>query len=238
MNEISREFNPSITQPHYFIRNRLLNTIRLLAPQLEGRMIDFGCGQKPYKTLFTVNEYIGVDFDNPGHPHGQEAIDVFYDGKTIPFPDAYFDSVFSSEVFEHIFNLPEILRELNRVLKPGGKILITCPFAFCEHEVPNDFARYSSYAIHYLMTSNGFEVMEQVKTGNSSETISQLLLMYLHQHMYPKLKNIPLVRSAFRLFFYTTINLITILMSRILPSGKDLYMNNVLLCKKSNNPVP
>jgi ubiquinone/menaquinone biosynthesis C-methylase UbiE len=80
-----------------------------------------------------------------------EQIDVFYDGRKIPFEDEYFDAVFSTEVFEHIFNLEEILKEINRVMKVSGKILITCPFAICEHEVPNDFARYSSYAINIFL---------------------------------------------------------------------------------------
>lgn len=196
--------------------------------------MDFGCGQKPYRSLFLVDEYIGVDFENPGHPHINESIDIFYDGKTIPFPDESFDSIFSSEVFEHIFNLPEIIKELNRVLKPGGNILITCPFAFCEHEIPNDYARYTSYAIRDLFIKNGFEVIQQVKTGNSIEALSQMYLMYLHQHINSKLRKIPVVRSVFRLFFYTTTNIGALILGRIFPPGKDLYMNNVLLCRKIN----
>jgi SAM-dependent methyltransferase len=235
MNGIPEDFNPPITQPHYLIRNRLLNTINELAPNLNGRLMDFGCGQKPYKSLFSVDEYVGVDFENPGHPHINESIDVFYDGKTIPFSDKSFDSIFSSEVFEHIFNLPEIIKELNRVLKVGGTILITCPFAFCEHEVPNDYARYTSFAIRDLFISNGFEIIQQVKTGNSIEALSQMYLMYLHQHINSRLKKIPVVRSAFRLLFYTSTNIGALVLGRIFPKGKDLYMNNVLLCRKTNN---
>lgn len=235
MKGVSSEFNPPITQPNYLIRNRLLRGIEQLVPELKGRMMDFGCGQKPYKSLFTVDEYIGVDYDNPGHEHTNEAIDVYYDGKTIPFANEYFDSIFSSEVFEHIFNLPEIIKELNRVIKINGLILITCPFAFCEHEIPNDFARYSSYAIKHLFVQNGFEVLIQLKTGNSLEAISQLRLTYIHQHITPVVRKIPVLRSVFRLFTYTTINLLTLLASKILPPGKDLYMNNVLLCRKLKN---
>jgi SAM-dependent methyltransferase len=237
MNGISKEFDPSITKPNYLIRNRLLKSIQKLAPQLKGRLLDFGCGQKPYRSLFTVEEYIGLDFENPGHPHANESIDVFYDGKQIPFPNDHFDSIFSSEVFEHIFNLPDILKELNRVLKTNGSILITCPFAFCEHEVPNDYARYSSFAIKHLFIQNGFEIIEQIKTGNSVEALSQLQLMYLHLHINSRLKNIPVIRSGFRLIFYTIINLSALLFGSILPAGKDLYMNNVLLCRKINNPT-
>lgn len=235
MTGISKEFDPSITQPNYLIRKRLLQNISLLSPQLKGRLLDFGCGQKPYKILFSVNEYIGIDFENPGHSHANESIDVFYDGKKIPFPDADFDSIFCSEVFEHIFNLEEILRELNRVLKLKGVMLITCPFVFCEHETPNDYARYTSFAIKHLLTKNGFEIMTETKSGNSIESISQLRLMYYHQHIYPKLKKIPILRSAFRVIVYSAINITTLIFSRIFPQGKNLYLNNIVLCRKTHN---
>ena len=232
---IPADFKPSITQPHYLIRNRLLEAIIPLASQLKGRMMDFGCGQKPYYNLFSPKEYIGVDYNNPGHPHDNEAIDVYYDGKTLPFQNDHFDSIFSSEVFEHIFNLPEILKELNRVLKKDGLMLITCPFAFCEHEVPNDFARYTSFAMKHLLTQNGFEIVTQLKTGNSIEAISQLQLTYIHQHITPIVRKVPVVRSIFRFFTYSIINISALLLGRILPGGKDLYLNNVILCRKAQN---
>lgn len=235
---IAADFKPSITQPHYLIRNRLLEAITSLAGQLKGRMMDFGCGQKPYYSLFNVDQYIGVDFENPGHSHANEAIDVFYDGKTIPFEREYFDSIFSSEVFEHIFNLPDILKELNRVLKVDGLMLITCPFSFCEHEVPNDFARYTSFAIKHLLQQNGFEIVQQVKTGNSIEAISQLQLTYIHQHITPVVRKVPVVRSVFRFVTYTSINITALVLGKIFPAGKDLYMNNVVLCRKVQNIAP
>lgn len=233
MSRIAAAFNPGITQPQYFIRQGLLQQIRALAPRLSGRLMDFGCGAKPYQSLFSVAAYIGVDYENPGHPHLNEQIDVFYDGKTIPFENDHFDSVFCSEVFEHVFNLPDILKELNRVLKPGGLMLITCPFAYCEHEVPHDFARYSSFGIRHLLQEHGFEIVEQHKTGNSVQTIHQLLQIYLHQHVVAKFKNIPVLRSVLRFGIYTSLNISGAFWSWLLPAGNDLYLNNVVLCKKA-----
>src|SRR5438309_1381662 len=193
MSGISAQFKPPLTQSNFLIRNRLLQAIQKLAPELNGRLLDFGCGQKPYRTLFNVKEYIGVDFENPGHPHENEAIDFFYNGTQLPFEAGQFDSIFTSEVFEHVFNLPDILKELNRVLKVHGMLLVTCPFAFCEHEVPNDFARYTSYGLTSLLQQNGFEIVRFLKTGNTHEAITQLRLVYIHQHTTPWFKNIPVV---------------------------------------------
>jgi len=234
-NNLAYEFDPGISFPAYLTRNRLLRSIKKYAPLLKGRLMDFGCGTKPYRSLFTVDEYTGLDFENPGHPHLNEQIDVFYDGKHIPFAGETFDAVFSSEVFEHVFNLEEVLKELNRVMKTGGSILATCPFSICEHEVPNDFARYSSFGLRSLFERHGFEVVHQDKTGNAVETVFQLWIMYIHQHINPKFRKIPGVRSAFRFFSYTGLNILALVFSRILPRRQDLYLNNVILCKKVRN---
>lgn len=229
---ISSEFNPSIIQANYLIRKHLLRAFTRLAPRLSGRMMDFGCGSKPYKSLFSVEEYLGVDYENPGHPHLNEQIDVFYDGRSLPFPDNHFNSAFSSEVFEHIFNLQDILKELYRVIKTDGLLLISCPFAYCEHEVPHDFARYSSFGLRHLLEQNGFEIIEQEKTGNSIETIHQLALIYLHFNVYKWVKNIPVVRSMVRILFNGGFNISARLLSFLLPNDKSLYLNNIVLCKK------
>lgn len=229
---MNKEFDPSVIAPNFLVRKRLLESFARLAPLLKGNLIDFGCGSKPYKSLFDVSEYIGVDYENPGHPHLNEQIDVFYDGKVLPFEHDRFDAAFSSEVFEHVFNLPEIIKELNRVLKTNGLLLLSCPFSYCEHEVPHDFARYSSFGIRHLLEQNGFEIIQQEKTGNSIEAVHQLLSIYLYFNIFKWVKKIPVVRSVFRFLVFGGLNLWTLLLSKILPQDKSLYLNNIVLCKK------
>lgn len=53
--------------------------------------------------------------------------DVFYDGENIPFLDQSFDSILATEVLEHVLNLDDVLKEFNRILKPGGLILASAP---------------------------------------------------------------------------------------------------------------
>jgi len=229
---IPYDFNPNITFPAYLVRNRLLKGISKYATDLKGDLLDFGCGSKPYRDLFTVNSYTGVDIENPGHSHANEQIDFYYDGKKLPFEEKRFDSVFTTEVFEHVFNLPEILPDINRVMKINGQILITCPFAICEHEQPNDFARYSSFALKDIMKKNGFEVVRFEKLGNSVETVTQLWIMYLHINIHPYIRKVPLLRSAYRFITYTSLNIFALLFGKIFPEGQELYLNNLILCKK------
>ena len=162
---------------------------------------------------------------------------MFYDGKKIPFENNYFDSVFSSEVFEHVFNLEEMLKELNRVTKMGGKMLITCPFAIAEHENPNDFARYTSFGLTHLFKKYGFEVIEFIKAGTSVEVVFQLWIMYVYLNLPTwTTKNIVfrIFRKGFIVVFCSLSNLLALFLSWLLPDKKinALYLNNVVLVKK------
>jgi len=214
----------------------LFRKIKKYSLQLNGRMLDFGCGSKPYKSLFTnVSEYIGLDYESEGHAHTNESIDVMYDGKKIPFPDAYFDSVLSSEVFEHIFNLEEIIPEISRVMKKQGKILITCPFVWQEHEIPVDYARYTQFALKYLLEKKGFKILMQDKTGDFTMAIYQMRMVYINEHFIPA---IPLLGKS--KFFRNNIPPIInpVLNSWfsfwhwVLPKRDVLYLNNIILAEK------
>lgn len=229
---MTNEFQPSVFHPYYFIRRGLVSKIRQYKDVLHGKLLDFGCGSKPYKTLFNVKEYIGVDFVNEGHPHDNEQIDIFYDGKTIPVASDHFDSALSSEVFEHVFNLEEVLSELHRVLKSGATLLVTCPFMWKEHEVPNDFARYTQFALKHLLTKHGFRVETLDKSGNFVEVIFQLQVLYFYDNWYPKVRKIPVANFLFRCIFIALPNLAGRLFSKILPAKKQMYFNNIVVATK------
>jgi len=229
---IGTDFNPRISAGPYLFRNRLLEGLSRHVHKLNGRMLDFGCGAKPYKAIIDVQQYIGLDFPSEGHDHTNEVIDVFYDGKTIPFEDNYFDSIFSSEVFEHVFNLEEILNELFRVLKPGGIILITCPFAIGEHEQPNDYARYTSFALKHLMRKAGFDIIHYEKLGGSIDAIVQLRLTYFQLSIMPYFEKIPLLRSLIRKSTNTLMNTYANIHGKIFPLSNYLYLNNLIICGK------
>lgn len=195
-------------------------------------MVDLGCGTKPYVQEFiNVNEYIGLDIEHSGNQDSKSLVDVFYDGKKFPFENNSVDGVFSSETFEHIFNLEEIIGEINRVLKKDGLLLATCPFLWPEHEVPYDYARYTSFAIKNLLERNGFEIVAFEKTGNFFTAMLQMQALYL----YFFINRIPLINGLFFVLFISPIFIVGSFLNKILPKfmkRKDLYLNNVILAKK------
>ena len=106
-------------------------------PSGEIRILDFGCGSKPFRKYFQDIDcnYIGLDV-YPG-----EQVDVVYDGAHIPLEDGSIDLVFSVSVFEHVADLDTSLKEIARVLKPKGMLISLVPFINHVHGVPFDFHR-------------------------------------------------------------------------------------------------
>jgi SAM-dependent methyltransferase len=183
--------------------------------------------KKGSRYLQKIN-YIGLDMQQTGHNHSFSEVDVFYDEKKIPFEAETFDAVFSGEVFEHIFNLEEMLDELHRVLKKDGKMLITVPFIWGEHERPYDFARYTSFGIKDILEKKGFRVITSEKTGKASESILQLYTAYLH-NFFP---NNRVAKVILTFVFIFPIHFIGGIFTLILPKNKDIYFNNVVLVQK------
>jgi SAM-dependent methyltransferase len=216
--------------PLYIIRRNLFLSINNSAKYLYGRMMDFGCGCKPYENLFEVKEYIGVDIKVSGHNHMNSKVDIYYDGTTLPFNDEYFDSVFSSEVFEHIANINEILKEINRVMKPGGKLLATTPFVWPEHEVPYDNYRYTSFGMKHLLESNGFNVLSIAKVGGTIDVLTQLLTFSILNRLLSLPRPLGIFIGA---FVIPPINIFGVLMSKLFNKGDTLYLNLVVIAEKN-----
>ena len=226
------QFNPKILgiffNPFYFARKGLYKYILELIPNLSGRLLDVGCGSRPYENLCSVDEYIGLEIDDEGNRNNSLA-DVFYDGKIIPFDNNYFDSILSNQVFEHVFNPTDFLREMNRVTKKDGLLLLTVPFVWDEHEQPYDYARYSSFGLNHMLRGSGFEILEHRKSNNDISVIFQLLNTYIYKLVVTK--NV-YINFCLTFFLMSPINIIGLALSFVLPRNNDLYLDNIVLAKK------
>ena len=161
---------------------------------------------------------------------------MYYDGKKIPFENESFDSLFSSEVFEHVFALPEILPEISRVLNRGGKLLITCPFAWEEHEIPIDYARYTRFALKDMLEKNGFDILVTDKSSHFIQTLHQLFILYLNDswiHRVPLLSRSKLFKKIIRQCVVPVLNYLFLLIEPLWPKSDKMYLNTIIVAEKS-----
>lgn len=214
--------------PFFFARAGLRDAISEFAPNLSGDLLDIGCGSKPYHSLFNVHSYLGLELDSET-ARKKNFANKFYDGVHFPFSNESFDSALCNQVLEHVFNPDIFLSEIARVLKPGGKLLLTVPFVWDEHEQPYDYARYSSFGLRALLEKQGFNYIEYKKLGADPSCLFQLINAYL----YKVINNWP--RPAKLLFTITimaTINILGLIARAILPRNPDLFLDHVVLAEK------
>ena len=226
------QFEPSLwglfINPFYFARKGLLENIIPLKQYIKGKILDVGCGQKPYEKLFDSTQYIGLEIDTIENRLNKKA-NFFYDGGTFPFQDREFDSIITNQVFEHVFNPDDFLKEINRVLRPGGALLMTVPFVWDEHEQPFDFARYSSFGLRALLEKYGFQIIEYRKSINDIRLIFQLVNDYIYKKTVTRNVYLNLLTT---LILMSPFNILGEVLSKILPKNNDLYLDNVFLVEK------
>jgi len=215
--------------PFYFARKELYREMTRFSCQISGKILDVGCGSKPYQGLFTsVSEYIGLEYDTPQNRVAKRA-DYFYDGNIFPFEDTSYDGVICNQVLEHVFNPDQFLHEILRVLKPGGDLLLTVPFVWDEHEQPWDYARYSSFGLKSLLERNGFVVVEQRKTNADARVLFQLINAYLYKILQTSNAKVNLLVCV---VIMAPFNVLGILLGKLLPANPDLYLDQVVLARK------
>jgi SAM-dependent methyltransferase len=217
------------TNPFFLARRGLYRAIRAHASTLQGRLLDIGCGTQPYRHLFAhTTGYTGVELDTPVN-HQRKIAEVFYDGKTLPFAAEEFDSVLCNQVLEHVFEPIAFLAEIQRVLKPGGKLLLSVPFVWDEHEQPYDYARYSSFGLAYRLNQAGFEVVYSEKICANLSILCQLFNAYWYKRLPRRPKGIILLWTV---FLMSPVSLIGLLLEYLLPVNPDLYLDNLVVARK------
>lgn len=148
------------------------------------RLLDAGAGEQRYRPACRHLNYVSQDFarydgggDGAGLQTGtwdQTRLDIVSDITAIPEPDGSFDAVLCTEVFEHIPDPVAALREFARLLRPGGRLILTAPFCSLTHFAPFHFASgLSRYWYRHHLPATGFDVRSIEQNGNYYEFLAQ-----------------------------------------------------------------
>ena len=160
----------------------LQKTLAALPPG--NRILDAGAGELDKKKYCTHLVYVAQDFgqysgegDGKGLQTGawdQSRLDIVSDITAIPEPDASFDAILCVEVFEHLPDPFSALQEFSRLLKPGGRLILTAPFCAFTHFAPYFFhTGFSPYWYQTHLPEYGLEVLELTPNGNFSSYLMQ-----------------------------------------------------------------
>lgn len=137
---------------------QLLTCTRFLQPHLQamqGSVLDVGCGEMPFRAYIPKDtRYTGLDVpaaDDFGMTRHSEIVE--FDGTTIPFADASYDHVLCTEVLEHAEDPVALVAEMRRVLRLGGTLVATVPFAARVHHAPHDYHRFTRFRLAQMFSS-------------------------------------------------------------------------------------
>jgi SAM-dependent methyltransferase len=175
--------------------NALMIEMSLLQSEeyVRGKLLDVGCGRKPYKdTYFSrATAYTGVDFLTE-----RSQPDIVASALDLPLEDQSFDTVVSTELLEHVPDPLRALREMHRVLKPDGHLILSTPMYWPRHEIPHDYFRYPYDGLLYLINESGFELVRIFNRGHSYVFLGQVV-----QHALPVFLRSKLLIAALNSFF-------------------------------------
>jgi SAM-dependent methyltransferase len=146
--------------------HRLAHIVNLLPVELErlagelsvgegDRVLDYGCAEAPYRRFFPARvEYLAADL--PGNPDA--TVEIAPDG-TLPLASASVDAVLSTQVLEHVADPRVYLAECARVLRPGGRMLLSTHGIMVYHPDPVDYWRWTCAGLHRAVEEAGFAVV-------------------------------------------------------------------------------
>lgn len=133
-----------------------------------GSLLDLGCGKVPFYELYRLyaDDIFCVDWE--GSAHGTDHVDRHCDlTKPLPLDDDSFDSIICSSVLEHLPDPTLAFREIERILRPSGFLLLNVPFMYWLHEVPHDYYRYTEFALRDFANRSGLIVQHLEPLGGA-----------------------------------------------------------------------
>jgi len=156
-------------------------------PKVQGTVLDVGCGLQPYRFMFSKEvRYLGIDtIDSKAH-FGYETPDTrYYSGDIWPLKNQSVNFILCTETLEHVPEPLVFLKEAFRCLKPGGKLLLTVPFAVRWHFIPYDYWRYTPSGLNRLLTQSGFERPEVFARGNELTVACYKIMAFIFTLLFP-----------------------------------------------------
>jgi len=164
------------------------------------KILDVGAGQCQYKKHFSHAQYVSQDLCIGDKNWDYSCIDINSEIYDIPVKSESFDYLLCTQVLEHLKYPEQAFKEFNRILRGGGKLFLSVPFTWAEHQKPHDYFRYTQFSLKMLAEEHGFYVESMEKDGGMFMTTYNLFFEQLPYLFYSR--GFVNTARAFKIFLY------------------------------------
>lgn len=150
----------------------------------DSRVLDAGAGEGRYRRFLEHARYTAVDFGLGDSSWDYRSLDSLADLHHLPFQAAVFDGAVCTQVIEHVRYPEGVIRELARVLKPGGHLFLSAPQGWHQHQKPHDYFRFTSFALEAMFRDASLRPVYIRPMGGYFWALSYELQM-MHYWLFP-----------------------------------------------------
>lgn len=152
------------------------------------RVLDAGAGEGRYARWFARQRYVGVDLAVGQADWDYSGLDVIADLNALPFPACCFQACLNVVTLEHLPEPARALAEIERVLRPRGRLLLIVPQEWEIHQAPHDYYRFTRYGVRFLLERAGFTEIHVQPVGGFFRLLARRLLnawQFFHGLWFP-----------------------------------------------------
>lgn len=194
-NRFRRKAEPAPGDEAYLHLVDLSNKLRTVLAESSGTWLDFGAATSPYRGLMPMAKLRTADLASAA---GRYDLDYILDAEgTVPVDGEVFDGVLSTQVLEHVVDVDAYLAESYRVLKPGGRLVLSTHGVWEDHAVI-DLWRWTALGLSATIERAGFEISECTKLTCDARAVLLLLLRQSRQVRWPGFSLPALLLNAMR----------------------------------------
>lgn len=238
LQDIKRTLGKTVFHPQWLVlRKNSFYFLEKLAPEKGQLLLDIGCGRGELKEALADGvQYIGFDYPVTGLYRYNARPEVLGTAEMLPFDDGSFDFLVCAEVMEHLAKPGRAAREMSRILRPGGRAVVTIPFAYPIHDAPHDYQRFTRYQLLRIFGQAGLKIDQLQEHGHGLESAALLANLALSKTVLDGIKSknpVILVLLPLAVIQIPTINLLARLFSWLsgssgcgfLPMGYELHLS-------------
>ena len=219
-----------VWHPQWLAVKDLYVDLKRVLPELRGRVLDVGCGDKPYAAWLNPKliQHVGLDvFAGPNTDL------VVRRGERWPIDSGFAAAVLCTQTLEHVADIEGFLSEIERVLAPAGSLIVSAPFIYNFHTQTggSDYRRFSVEGMKLLFAN--YKIIEVKTQGGIGSTVGLLLLNWIDMSLnrYPTTRVIKGLLLPAMIFLFVGVNLSGWLLDR-LDKTQSFYTNVMLVAQK------